>query len=98
MTGLLDRMERDGYVTREPDPEDRRAHKIYITDKGKGVDPFSLEVTLNDRRVDCEYDPDRKWVRIEDLKALKSGVNRLVVAVNDFAGNSNTRTFSFTLQ
>ena len=35
MTGLLDRMERDGYVSREPDPDDRRAHKIFLTDKGR---------------------------------------------------------------
>ena len=34
MTGLLDRMERDGLVERRPDPKDRRAHKIHLTDGG----------------------------------------------------------------
>jgi MarR family transcriptional regulator, organic hydroperoxide resistance regulator len=34
MTGLLDRMERDGLLKRTPDPEDRRAHKIMLTQEG----------------------------------------------------------------
>ncbi|MCK5312492.1 MAG: MarR family transcriptional regulator [Desulfobacteraceae bacterium] len=34
MTGLIDRMERDGLAMRKPDPNDRRAHRIYLTQKG----------------------------------------------------------------
>ncbi|WP_457554002.1 MarR family winged helix-turn-helix transcriptional regulator [Desulfobacula sp.] len=34
MTGLLDRMEKDGLVKREPDPDDRRAHRICLTQAG----------------------------------------------------------------
>ena len=35
MTGLLDRMERDGLVTRTPDISDRRTLRIFLTDEGK---------------------------------------------------------------
>jgi DNA-binding MarR family transcriptional regulator len=34
MTGLLDRMERDGLVERRPDPADRRVLKIFLTEAG----------------------------------------------------------------
>lgn len=34
MTGLLDRMERDGVVVRRPDPDDRRAQRICLTKEG----------------------------------------------------------------
>lgn len=34
MTGLLDRMERDALVIRKPDPNDRRANRIYLTQAG----------------------------------------------------------------
>jgi len=34
MTGVLDRMERDGLVRREDDPADRRAMRIRLTDEG----------------------------------------------------------------
>ena len=37
MTGLLDRMERDGYVCRRADPEDRRALNIHLTDEGRSL-------------------------------------------------------------
>lgn len=37
MTGLIDRMERDGLVCRQPDPGDRRANRIHLTEKGRSV-------------------------------------------------------------
>jgi len=37
MTGLLDRMERDGYVYRKADPKDRRALEIYLTETGSSM-------------------------------------------------------------
>lgn len=37
MTGLLDRMERDGLAFRAADPNDRRAQLIYLTPKGRDV-------------------------------------------------------------
>jgi len=37
MTGLLDRMERDGLVERRPDPEDRRAQRISLTRAGQDI-------------------------------------------------------------
>lgn len=33
--GLLDRMEQRGLVERKSDPGDRRAHRLYLTDKGR---------------------------------------------------------------
>lgn len=37
MTGVIDRMERDGLVRREDDPEDRRAQIVRLTDEGSRV-------------------------------------------------------------
>jgi len=34
MTGLIDTLERDGYVKREPDPNDRRMMSVLLTPKG----------------------------------------------------------------
>lgn len=33
LTGLLDRLERDGWVERRPDPDDRRAKRIFLTER-----------------------------------------------------------------
>jgi MarR family transcriptional regulator, organic hydroperoxide resistance regulator len=35
LTGILDRLERQGYVTREDDPEDRRSLLVFLAEKAK---------------------------------------------------------------
>ena len=37
MSRFVDRLERDGYVRREPDPDDRRALQVTITDTGRDL-------------------------------------------------------------
>ena len=44
MTGLIDRMERDGLAIRKPDPNDRRAHRIYLTQKGVDAEILATKV------------------------------------------------------
>ena len=44
MTGLLDRMERDGLVSRTMDPRDRRVLRIYLNETGRNVRDPVLKV------------------------------------------------------
>ena len=44
MTGLLDRMARDGLLERRPDPDDRRAQRIFLTDAGRAAEAPVTEV------------------------------------------------------
>ena len=37
LTGVLDRLERRGYLTRELDPADRRSFRVSLTDQGRPV-------------------------------------------------------------
>jgi MarR family transcriptional regulator, organic hydroperoxide resistance regulator len=37
LTGVLDRLERRGYVVRELDPADRRSFRVSLTDQGRPV-------------------------------------------------------------
>lgn len=48
LTGLLDRMERDGWVERRADPDDRRAKRVYLTEK---VAPVMKELRALGREV-----------------------------------------------
>lgn len=43
MTGIIDRLVRDGYVMRIPDPDDRRVIKIKLTAKGSSAVKNILE-------------------------------------------------------
>lgn len=38
MGGLIDRLEKEGLVKRQPHPDDRRAYRIRLTSKGKGLE------------------------------------------------------------
>jgi DNA-binding MarR family transcriptional regulator len=44
VTGLIDRLEKSGYVRRTDDPNDRRVYLIYITDKGSRTANKALPV------------------------------------------------------
>ena len=43
LTGIIDRMERSGYVERRPNPEDRRSVLIFLTDKARELGPQILK-------------------------------------------------------
>jgi len=43
MTGIIDRLVRDGYVSRENDPDDRRVIKVRATSKGNKIVKAMLE-------------------------------------------------------
>ncbi|MBN2079322.1 MAG: MarR family transcriptional regulator [Spirochaetes bacterium] len=55
ITGLIDRLEKNGLVTRERDPGDRRSHRIEIT--GEGISEINRAKTVvrevNERLTGC---------------------------------------------
>jgi DNA-binding MarR family transcriptional regulator len=52
ITGLLDRMQRDGLLERRPDPHDRRAQRIFLTAAGREIQkPAERVVQRNLERV-----------------------------------------------
>ncbi|MCK4764111.1 MAG: M23 family metallopeptidase [Candidatus Aminicenantes bacterium] len=70
---------------------------VRIKDKGKGVNDNTLKITINGRRIECEYDPDRDHVKLEDLRALKKGENKIFIGIEDYAGNYSSKTYRFYL-
>jgi MarR family transcriptional regulator for hemolysin len=63
---LIDRMEQAGWVERRPDPGDRRAHLLYITEKAKPVFAKMIEIG--------------QQLRAEALAGLSSAEHDLVMA------------------
>ncbi|SKA96993.1 DNA-binding transcriptional regulator, MarR family [Paucidesulfovibrio gracilis DSM 16080] len=50
MARTLTRMERDGLIRREPDPEDRRRALVHLTDKARDLEERALDVAHNVNR------------------------------------------------
>ena len=76
MTGLLDRMERDGLLARASDPEDRRAHRIHLTDAGREAkSPVG-------RVMDRALGKILGGVRQSDLAQLKKTLRQMLANAN----------------
>ena len=71
---------------------------VRLSDKGKGIDDTSLEVFLNGRPVEAEYDPDWSRALLEKLPFLRKGRNELLVRIADLAGNRSEKRFNFSLR
>ncbi|MCK5056104.1 MAG: M23 family metallopeptidase [Candidatus Aminicenantes bacterium] len=70
---------------------------VTITDKGKGVNDDTLLIKINNKTLDCEYDPDRNHVKIENLGAIQKGENRIYIRIKDHGGNTSSKTYRFYL-
>ncbi len=44
LSGIIDRMERAGFLTRRADPDDRRSILLFLTENGKQVGPIVKEL------------------------------------------------------
>lgn len=70
-----------------------------ITDIGKGIDASSIVMTLDGKRVDGEYDPDRRLYKYPLTRTAASGRHTLAVQAADKAGHpAQPQTSDFTIQ
>jgi DNA-binding MarR family transcriptional regulator len=77
MTGLLDRMERDGLVERKDDPKDRRAQLIHLTEDGRRIRPAVLNVV--DRIIGRVFGD----VSDKDLSVTKGVLRRILSGLRE---------------
>lgn len=71
ITGLIDRMEDDGLVTRRPNPNDRRSFIVRLTRKGKSI--FEEMAIEHGHWVSDGFD----GLSAEELKMMQSSMIRL---------------------
>jgi MarR family transcriptional regulator, lower aerobic nicotinate degradation pathway regulator len=71
--GIIERMERGGLVEREPSPEDPRANRVRLSEKGRAL--FEQEISQAAYRVRSRI--DRRLVPAE-YKQLKQLLNKLL--------------------
>ena len=82
ITGLIDRLEKKGYVERDRDQRDRRVVKILLTPKGKGLvkrapNPIQGKMIYGLRKLNKEelhaiYDSVQKLVEMMEAQNLKT--------------------------
>jgi DNA-binding MarR family transcriptional regulator len=70
VTGLIDRLEKLGYVKRSDHPDDRRVYLIYLTEKGHKVAKRALPVV---KKLNEEIKEGYSKGEIEDFKKVLIG-------------------------
>ena len=82
MTGKLDRLERQGLIQRSPDPEDRRAIRLGITDSGRVLidEAFTTSLSVYQSMLD-EFSP----TEVKDFEAL---LEKLLTRLDHLSGLS----------
>jgi len=70
LTGVADRLERDGWLVRERSTEDRRVVNIRLTDKGTKVWEIKGEVAKEMAEIAKIWSPDERTIMLRSLERL----------------------------
>ena len=83
---VIDKMEKEGYLTRQPDPRDRRNNLIFMTKKSKEiVDPI-IECVLEIR------DMALNKISKEELEKAKKVLQQITVNTEEFMKQKGEKT------
>jgi DNA-binding MarR family transcriptional regulator len=70
VTGLIDRLEKSGYVKRSDHPDDRRVYLIYLTEKGNKVANKALPIV---KKLNEEIKKGYSKEEVENFKKVLVG-------------------------
>lgn len=70
LTGVADRLERDGWLVRERSTEDRRVVNIRLTDKGTKVWEIKREVAKELAEIAKIWSPDERAIMLRSIEKL----------------------------
>ena len=80
---LVDRMSRAGWVERRPEPGDRRAHRLYLTEKAHAIRPALRQLSRStEEEALAGLDAAARVQFLESLKMIRSSLSALPYAGN----------------
>lgn len=74
LTSIVDRLERAGYVTRQPDPDDARARIVTITDKGRELVELSIPTVTE---VEARWEEHLGRARTDQLRRILADLREI---------------------
>jgi DNA-binding MarR family transcriptional regulator len=84
VTGIIDRLVKQGLVSRQENTEDRRMLQIQVTDKGETILTGLREETISSMSEVLAR------MSVEELSSLARGLSSLVKAAEGYKGESST--------
>lgn len=77
MAQSVEQLEKLGYLERRPDPNDRRARLVFLTERGRAVRPVAVKAG---RRVEKEW---AKLTGPEEIESLRESLQTLLAKLRD---------------
>ena len=77
MAQSVEQLEKQGYLERRPDPSDRRARLVFLTERGKAVRPVAVKAG---REVESRW---AKLTSKEDVEQLRESLQTLLAKLRD---------------
>jgi len=78
ITGILDRMANKDLIKREPDPNDRRAIRVVLTEKGIQLrEPIEKTIKLTNQSVLDILSKEEQEQFVNYLERIIDGVNKM---------------------
>jgi DNA-binding MarR family transcriptional regulator len=60
VTGIVDRLERDGWIMRERSQEDRRVIAVRLTEKGEQIGTIAAELSVQLQDLLADWEPEQR--------------------------------------
>lgn len=76
---VIDRLEQDQFVTRKPDPKDRRNNRIFATKKSESIVGSVVDSILNLRKIAYRNIP------VRDIETTKAVLGKVIENTESFA-------------
>jgi MarR family transcriptional regulator for hemolysin len=76
---VIDRLEQDQFVTRKPDPKDRRNNRVFVTKKSESIVGSVVDSILNLRKIAYRNIPAR------DIETTKKVLEKVIENTESFA-------------
>ena len=72
----IKKLENTGYVYRQQDPEDKRAYRVFATEKGRNMEEKMMEIALKwDSIVLSGFSKEEKHLHAAFLERMKQNVS-----------------------
>jgi len=79
VTRAIQKLVKEGYVYRQRDDEDKRSHRIFLTEKGRAIEPGLKKIALEwENILLSSFDSDQRQTIVNSFEDMIQNVSRIM--------------------
>ena len=77
VTRAVQKLVKEGYVYRQRDEKDKRSYRVFLTEKGKAIEPGLKKIALEwENILLSNFDPDQRQTIVNSFEDMIKNVSR----------------------